>query len=207
MQVGIMADSHGRPETIESALQVFAENGCSKVYHLGDICDSLNPDTAEDCIRVLLENSVLAVRGNNEHALIINQEMNPELPVPVWVIEYLKKLEPVIQEKQAVFAHSLPFVSELGVSCMIRGMTREAENGFYNLFPERVLFRGHSHVPEIIWQRNKESINQVISAGGEIDLSDRIPCMVTCGALTRSMCMVWEPETMKISCHSFHKGD
>jgi len=198
-----MADSHGRPETIQSALRLFSKIGCSKVYHLGDICDSLNPDTAEDCIRILVENSVTAVRGNNEHALIVNQEMNPELPVPAWVIEYLKKLEPVIQDRYAVFAHSLPFVRELGVSCMIRGMTREAEDGFFNLFPESILFRGHSHAPEIIWQSNKENINQTISAGHEIDLSSRVPCMVTCGALDRSMCMVWKPETMKISCHSF----
>ncbi|MBW1894722.1 MAG: metallophosphoesterase family protein [Deltaproteobacteria bacterium] len=204
MQVGIMADSHGRPETIKSALQLFVEQGCSKVYHLGDICDSLNPGTAEACVRILSEHSVSAVKGNNEHALIVNQEMNPELPVTVQVIDYLKSLELVIQDKYAVFAHSLPFVRELGVSCMIRGLTKEAVEIFMNLFPDRVLFRGHSHAPEIIWRENDKIITRPITAGEEVNFGDRMPCLVTCGALTRGMCMIWKPERMTISCLSFN---
>jgi len=207
MQVGIMADSHGKPETISAALQLLKAKGCSTIYHLGDICDSLNPDTAEACVRILSEHSVSAVKGNNEHALVLNHEMNTELPVPEQVVSYLKNLEPVIHDRYAIFAHSLPFVRELGVSCMIRGLTNEFVEMFMSRLPDKMLFRGHSHVPEIIWQDNRKMITRRITAGEEIDFKDRIPCMVTCGALTRGLCMIWKPESMTIACLSFNEGE
>lgn len=207
LQVGIMADSHGEPETIISALKLLNDRGCSPIYHLGDICDSLNPDTADECVRVLKEHGVSAVKGNNEHALVINREMNQELPVPEQVITYMKSLEPVIHDRNAILAHSLPFEKELGVSCMIRGMTREFAEMFMRRFPDKILFRGHSHIPEMIWKGNKKIITRPIKSGEEINIKGRIPCLVTCGALTRGLCMIWKPEHMTITCLSFKEGE
>lgn len=207
MPVGIMADSHGRPETLSAALRLFAAHGCATVYHLGDICDSLKPDTVGECIRIVSQNSVRAVKGNNEHALVVNHAMNGELPVPPQVIDYLKQLEPVILDHYAVFAHSLPFYRELGVSCMIRGMTEEAASRFMDMFPDNVLFRGHSHVPEIIWRNSDSIMSRRIEAGEEVYFGDRVPCVITCGALTRGMCMQWEPGRMAVKSLSFSKGE
>ena len=207
LQIGIMADSHGEPDTITSALELLKDRGCSRFYHLGDICDSLNPDTAEACVRILSEHGVAAVKGNNEHALVISQEMNTELPVPAQVITFMKRLEPVIRDRYAVLAHSLPFEKELGVSCMIRGMTREFADMFMHRFPDRILFRGHSHIPEMIWKDKKDILTRDIRVGEEINFRGGIPCLVTCGALTRGLCMIWKPEHMTITCLSFREGE
>jgi predicted phosphodiesterase len=201
--VGIMADSHGRPETIKSALEFLSHRGCSKIYHLGDICDSLHPETARECADMLSKNGVLAIKGNNEHALVVRKEMNPELKVSVWTAEYFKNLKPLLKHEYAIFAHSLPFVRELGVSCMMRNMDNDAIDAFFHRYSENVLFRGHSHAAEIIRKGKKRNAFYNISEGEEIDLKGKMPCIITCGALTRGMCMLWKPQEMKVSCLSF----
>jgi len=52
-QIGIMSDSHGKPAKIISALDLFKAGNCRPIFHLGDICDSTHPETAEDCTRPL----------------------------------------------------------------------------------------------------------------------------------------------------------
>jgi predicted phosphodiesterase len=48
--IGIMADSHGQPDTIKAALAALSNLACRTVYHLGDVCDSAHPETAEACV-------------------------------------------------------------------------------------------------------------------------------------------------------------
>jgi predicted phosphodiesterase len=50
--IGTMADSHGQAAAIRNALAVFADAGCRLVYHLGDVCDSTRPETANACMRL-----------------------------------------------------------------------------------------------------------------------------------------------------------
>jgi len=44
---------------------------------------------------------------------------------------------------------------------------------------------------------------QSLSAGVQLNLSKSIPCVVTCGALTRGLCMIWNPGENVIECISF----
>ncbi len=37
----------------------------------------------------------------------------------------------------------------------------------------------------------------------KFELAEKIPCVVTCGALTRGLGMVWQPEENVIECLSF----
>ena len=56
--IGIMADSHGQIDAIRDALAVFDELGCGSIYHLGDVCDSAYPETANACIQLLQDRQV-----------------------------------------------------------------------------------------------------------------------------------------------------
>ena len=96
--IGIMADSHGQPETITAALGMLTDIDCRPIYHLGDVCDSTHPETAEACLGPLRDSRVIIIK---------------------------------------------------------------------------------------------------------IELTEKIPCVVTCGALTRGFCMAWNPEENVIECLSF----
>jgi predicted phosphodiesterase len=69
ISIGIMADSHGQPGVITAALELFQREGCRLIYHLGDICDSDHPETADSCAEILRASNVTAIKGNNDHAI------------------------------------------------------------------------------------------------------------------------------------------
>jgi hypothetical protein len=71
VKIGIMADSHGDAARITVAAEYFKTCGCTLCIHLGDICDTTRPETAEDCISRLNTHRILAIRGNNDHTLLL----------------------------------------------------------------------------------------------------------------------------------------
>ena len=191
--IGIMADSHGRPQTIQDALAALKKLSCRAVYHLGDVCDSAHPETAEACLRLLQEQHVMMIKGNNDHAIIAN---HIDRPTPFAVREAWEYLQaaPLIRFYQnAVFTHSLPFAETMGLSSMIGTMGKREALLTFEKFPHHIIFRGHSHTPEIIRPRTQSVSSRRLGPGENIDLSGTIPCVVTCGALTRGMYMVWNP--------------
>jgi hypothetical protein len=46
-------------------------------------------------------------------------------------------------------------------------------------------------------------VSQALAAGETFNLADKLPWVVTCGALTRGVVMVWDPDENVIGCHSF----
>ena len=198
-----MADSHGRAETIVTAIAFLSDMDCRPIYHLGDICDSLHPETAEACLRPLWESKVTAIKGNNDHAIVANQVGLDQGSVPQKALAFLSALPLTIQYGNAIFTHSLPFEDELGLASMIGAMGKNEAGLFFETSPQGLLFRGHSHTPEIIWREGRRILSRILSAGEKVGLGDRLPCVVTCGALTRGLCMVWRPEENIIECQSF----
>ena len=73
-------------------------------------------------------------------------------------------------------------------------------------FPRQILFRGHSHSPEIAWMEGHRVKVESLTPGARLDLAKRIPCVVTCGALTRGLCMVWDPNENFIKSLSFRRN-
>jgi predicted phosphodiesterase len=201
--IGIMADSHGQVAPIREALAVFGDTGCRSVYHLGDVCDSNHPETATACMRLLQNRQVQTIKGNNDQAIVANHWDREKSPVPPEVLRALKKLELVKYDQKAMFIHSLPFISELGLSSMIGAMGPVEIRRFCNDFPGKILFRGHSHNPEIAWLQRQQVKVRSLAAGLRLHLSEKIPCVVTCGALTRGLCMIWNPEEKWIESISF----
>ena len=209
-RLGIMADSHGEPDKIVAALALLSEKGCDGLYHLGDICDSAHPGTAEACVRPLLESGVWAIRGNNDHQIEVNNRSRGGNPghrddlIPRDVLEFIKELPLVRSCQHALFTHSLPFARELGLSSMVGTMGKVELNWFFNTHPRGLLFRGHSHDPELLFKQDHRIITRALQPGRTYNMTNRLPAVVTCGALTGRFCMIWMPEKATIECHRFN---
>ena len=199
--VGFMADSHGHTDTVAAALAVFSAQGCDAVYHLGDICDSDHPETAEACVRQLQSAGVTALKGNNDHVVVANQAGRTTPGVPGPICRYLAALPLRIMIPGAVLAHSLPFDRELGLSCTMGRLDDDAVRRFVAAFPGRILFRGHSHEPEAVCDGPGGPKRVRLSQGDILDLNDMRVRALCCGALTRSFCMVWAPGPARLACH------
>ena len=200
-----MADSHGKPETIRAALAALKKFNCRAIYHLGDVCDSMHPETAESCLRPLQDNQVIAIKGNNDHAIVANNLGLKETSVSPAVLEYLQSLPLVLTNPGSILTHSLPFADELGLSCMIGTMSEAETIRTFNAYPHHVVFRGHSHKPEILRLRGHRIASDTPTAGVKYDLAGKLPCVVTCGALTRGLYMIWNPEENYVVSLSFQE--
>ena len=194
-----MADSHGKPDTIAAAVALFKSKDCLHMYHLGDICDSSHPETADSCAGILRENNVTAVKGNNDHAISGN---HPEGLISEETIGYLSALPLIAGYGEAIFTHSLPFAEKLGLSCMIRGMGMDEAALFFREYPDKILFRGHGHSPEIISGESGKMVLRSISPGENTELAGRLPCIITCGSLAAGHCMIWKPGKKSVRCYS-----
>ncbi|MBI9088784.1 MAG: metallophosphoesterase family protein [Desulfobacterium sp.] len=202
-KIGIMADSHGKSDVIQGAISFLKEKECTRLYHLGDICDSGSPGTADSCVDLLERHGVIAVKGNNDHIVLVNHRDQPGEVVSQTTLDYLGNLAQTVELENVILAHSLPFVKELGPAGMIRTMGIDESDKFFNESPQSVLFRGHSHHPGIIYQDGADTVVESLSVGQQIDLSQRTPCVITCGALISHLCMIWEPARKRSHCLSF----
>jgi predicted phosphodiesterase len=191
--IGIMADSHGQTATLVSALKLLEDNDCRRIYHLGDVCDSAHPESVAACLPPLKAHGVITIKGNNEQAIVANLGGRDTPALPRAVLKWLQNLALVESYRNALFTHSMPFVRELGLACMIGDMGASDTYRFFSEFPQQILFRGHSHAPLMAWAAGREIKSQSLRVGSKFDLTGKIPCVVTCGALTRGYCMLWNP--------------
>jgi predicted phosphodiesterase len=199
IRIGIMADSHGMPDTITGAVGLFRREDCRLIYHLGDICDSAHPETADSCSGILRANNVTAVKGNNDHAISAN---HPGGKISEETIGYLSALPLVAGYGEALFTHSLPFAEKLGLSCMIRGMGKNEAALFFKEHPGKILFRGHGHRPEIISKESGTIAVRSILPGENTELAGMLPCIITCGSLAAGYCMIWKPDEKSVKCYA-----
>jgi len=116
--IGIMADSHGNPDMIAAALRLFQVRGCSRMVHLGDICDSVVYQQTDACVELLLTHRVLAVKGNNDHAIVRDGRARQSRAISEETIAYLEALPLQIELAAALFVHSRPFADILGMAAM-----------------------------------------------------------------------------------------
>lgn len=201
--IGIMADSHGKPGVIEKALDLLKGMGCSTIFHLGDICDSMTPETADACVELLEESNVLAVKGNNDHAVVVNHKGMNLGVVSESTLDYLEGLPMARKCRDADLAHSMPFVREMGLSAMIGSMGELQASYYFGRKPKALLFRGHSHDPAIAEAPDGKYEESLLKPGKPVSLADRKPCIITCGALTRGYATIWDFSSNKIECLTF----
>lgn len=202
-KIGIIADSHGDAQLIESSLDFLQSTGCQTIYHLGDICDSYYLTETAACIQLLQERRILAIKGNNDHVITQYHATHENLNMTRAQKEYLNHLPLVREYRNAVFTHSLPFEHKLGLSCMIRPLDEYWTDRFFKGFPGKILFRGHSHDPEIVSGDIPQSETNPIPLNHPINLQHHNPCIITCGALIEKLCMIWQPDEQRITSLTF----
>ncbi|WP_319405073.1 metallophosphoesterase family protein [uncultured Desulfosarcina sp.] len=202
-KIGIMADSHGNPEAIACGAVFLRQRACTSLYHLGDICDSTLPKTADDCVVQVKNHGIVAVKGNNDHTLAADAWGRSDRGIRRETIAFLENLPLCLSVGSAKLAHSRPFVRRLGLSAIIGAMGQREAADFFRQNPDGLLFRGHSHKPEIISRRGKEIRFFSPAAGLVIELADHRPCIVTCGALTSGFVMIWEPGSDRLTFCTF----
>jgi predicted phosphodiesterase len=188
LPVGLMADSHGDAALIALAVDRLRQEGCTALLHLGDICDSALPRTADACVSLLKRHAVLAVCGNNDHALVAGGA-DMDGPTLAW----LQRLPLAIETPMAVFVHSRADVPRLGRAAMIGDMDDEETLRFMTAFPGRLLFRGHSHRASIRCLSPTGLIEAPLLKAG--DFSAPLPggAVITCGSLCEETAWIWYP--------------
>ncbi|MDY6906135.1 MAG: metallophosphoesterase family protein [Thermodesulfobacteriota bacterium] len=196
--IGIMADSHGNVDALQSAVTFFKRAGCRALFHLGDVCDSTLPETTAPCVAIIQDSNVLAVKGNNEHTVSVNAPDDGDSTIPL----FLGRLPIIRSLPGAVFAHSLPFEKELGLSAMIRAINDDAARMFFRQYPDSVLFRGHSHAPVLMFEKNGAIQSIPISTAKPVTIASLRPCIITAGALTDGLCMIWDTVADDIQLHA-----
>jgi predicted phosphodiesterase len=199
-KIGIMADSHGHPQHIRRAARHLKQLGCSRIYHLGDICDTNRFDTADDCVDQVRNVGIVAVRGNNDHSLTVEARGRPDVRIRRDTLSFLEALPLSLSVGDARLVHSRPFIRRLGLSAMIGTVAKEEAEAYFKQNPTGLLFRGHSHVPELIHTHRKTIRFSPLAAGETIDLAAKRPCIVTCGALTSNFFLIWEPGKQRLTC-------
>lgn len=202
MLIGIMADSHGEPGCLRAALEVFRARGCEALVHLGDVCDSGMPGTADECVGILRKAGVYTVKGNNDHLVVKNNEELARGPVSRETVDWLRELPARLDLFGASFVHSQPFVEMMGLSAMVRSMEEAEYRAYFAQEPRGILFRGHSHDPALVRLWGAGIRRRAVSAGEELDLSRRRPCAVTCGALPSGFVMVYDESLCTLTCLS-----
>jgi len=188
--IGIISDSHGHVAQLSQSIDFLIEKNCNPIIHLGDICDSVHFHTADECISIIQNNNVIAIRGNNDHTISINQNAG----IKKSTIDFIQSLPLLIQSQKCVFAHSLPFVDTLGLSCMIQSLNSHFLKLCFNSLDENaILFRGHSHQPEIVVQSDMGYKHIKLNLPVEKKLDCFLPCIVSCGTVMKGHCMMYDP--------------
>ena len=187
-RIGIMADSHGKSALIHRAAAVLQSRGCALCIHLGDIIDTTLPGTIDDCLRALGTWRIKAIRGNNEHTLLLNRSP--------WLDRKARDLIRAMplgrRIGSALLTHSLPFDATLGARCMLEDMDAGHLGRFFASRPETLLFRGHSHRPESVQVREAALLRRPLPERRPFSLAARQAAVITCGALADGLCLIWD---------------
>lgn len=193
-RIGLMADSHGDAARIEAAARCFRDHGCPLGIHLGDIGDTTRPATLEACLDRLEAHAILPIRGNNDHTLLLNQ--SPLVSARAMAI--IREMPLTRQVGSALLAHSLPFAAAMGPRCMLEDMRSRHIRRFFQTYPGRSLFRGHSHQPEIVRPQGAALTRERMLPGRTYPLPTGQSAVVTCGALFDGLCLIWHRDRESI---------
>jgi len=226
--IGILTDSHGRIGSIREVLTILKNMGCQTIFHLGDVCDSRQPETTNTCMQILLDDNVKIIKGNQEKKLIRNHLGWENSPVSQRILQTIQSLDQTIYQHNAIFTHSLPIIqgSESALMTNFRGK-REVRRilkilrlksfewalkrfidqiriiHFCNRFPGKILFRGHHHSAKITWPIYQQINEIMITPENKLKISGKIPCVVSCCPLTKKQFIVWDMDKNEIECFSF----
>jgi predicted phosphodiesterase len=188
--IGLLADTHSNNEMLRKAIGRLKSLGARKIIHLGDICDSLDPGALDEAVRILKDNRVTAVLGNNDY-IVIADGMTDGLSEDT--IRYLKELPFTIEAGGITYAHSSPFEWPAATR-------RPISDFIHSLHPEkhRLIFRGHSHRPSVVEVRDGSPHKIKMPETGIIELGQNLRYIITVGAVENGNIAVFDPAKYEV---------
>jgi predicted phosphodiesterase len=173
--IGIIADSHSQNARIRNAIDALRSMGAEYIVHLGDICDSLKPETLPEALAILNGHGVKGVLGNNEYSLLTetyNGSLDPDSRMHIKGLPYTLTIE------DWCFTHSVPFPWPAATRRPLQEFLP-----FMHTLPYRIVFRGHSHTPAIAEISPAGTWDIEAPAQGSIALDPHKSYVITVGAL------------------------
>ena len=173
--IGIIADSHSRNDHMRRAIDELRSLGAECIVHLGDICDSLKPEALKEVLGLISGSGVIGVLGNNEYSLLTDGYSGL---LDADGRAYLQQLPYTITIQDWCFTHSAPFPWPAA--------TRRPLAEFLPIMhtlPYRIVFRGHSHTPDVIEIKPEGSQEMTPPMQGDMVLDPSKSYVVTVGAL------------------------
>ncbi|MDY6967075.1 MAG: metallophosphoesterase family protein [Spirochaetota bacterium] len=190
--IGLISDSHSLNLEMRKAIEILYDMGAKNIIHLGDICDSLKPETLEDSIYILNRYNVKPIMGNNEYIIMTDQISSQTRSLKDTSISFLKELPYTIQFEDICFTHSLPLnwpaATHKPISEYLPKMTVKNP-------PFRRVFRGHSHKTSMIEIEYESQKELLIEPGARISLKKDRVYIITVGAVEDGLCSLYDPKS------------
>ena len=194
--IGLIADSHGKNDLLQRAIQAVKKNGAETLIHLGDLCDSLDPHSVEDTVNILKQNNIPGVLGNNEYSIISEHHNTHVQNISSQVLDYLSNIPYVLTMGKLWFTHSAPFEWPAATHRPIMDFLPHLIA--QDPFPFEILFRGHSHKPSIIEIEDGEIKKIPAQTGIRLKLCRNRRYVITVGAVEEASSVLFLPGEYEI---------
>ena len=164
MRYGILSDIHGNLEALQKVVSACQDEAVGALLCLGDIVGyGANP---KECLDMVRELNAICVAGNHDWAAtgkIHSESFNPDAKEAIyWTQQQLT-------DEDTAFLNGLSLVYHNPDLILVHGSLSEPERFHYMMYMSEaaetfylmnraVCFVGHSHVPQIIVQRDEENV-------------------------------------------------
>ncbi|MDD5711941.1 MAG: metallophosphoesterase family protein, partial [Smithellaceae bacterium] len=143
--------------------------GCEKLIHLGDFCDTNRRGQLEDIVSLFAEKGVQTVKGNNDYLIELSAAHSVKTgdlsQGPLY--RFLKDVPMKIEFEDVCFAHSFPFDYLRAFYEPIDVGSAERAAFLFQQMPYRILFCGHSHMPVYFRLSIPDGVLRKLTAPGE----------------------------------------
>lgn len=190
--IGIMSDSHGKNDLLNSAIKLLRSLGAENLIHLGDMCDSLSPHIISQAFDILHKNNIKAVRGNNECTILHDIGTASKEYAPPEVVSLFSELPYTLKVGSVYFTHSAPYnypaATKRPLSEFLPSLLGDES------VPFTILFRGHSHRPSILDVSIQPPVKIPVQADKDISLDRNKRYIITVGAVESGSSVLFLPE-------------
>ena len=165
MKIGIFQDVHGNLPALNMAIDVFHENRCDQIIHVGDLI-GIGPYPKECLETCLTMKHLTCVMGNHDywyvsglpvtkpnwmspeefaHQLWTHSEIGPAYKGVVSEWKFMHTL--MINEKKITFLHYALNETRNGFKPILKNPTRLALDNLFGPMTADIIFYGHQHIP------------------------------------------------------------
>ena len=189
--IGLISDSHSNNLLMTRAIDILIDKGAKNLIHLGDACDSIKPEKADEAVEILNRYNVNAVMGNNEYVLISEYLASNSNTLKDATVSFLRELPYTLKIRDICFTHSTPFDWPAATRQPITNYLPflKGENP-----PFRIIFTGHSHGTSVIEIGDEGYKSLKNESGKTIHLHEDRVYAVTIGAIEDGICAIFDSE-------------